>query len=358
MNISDFTQATLAGLQTTYALVNPQGKFIEHAPEFSAFLLGTQTRLIGMDFFDILPEFVGQEEEMELVKAGKLPFVNLTRINRGEREGMTRYFTFTVIPGKPQMEVAFVVLVTDVTDQGKYMQELSQSRNELSLARRRLAKLSYQLDFLVRHYLSPEITDAFLKGDLQLELGGELREVTILFADIRGFTPLAERLPANELVKILNRHLHIAAGAIEDSDGAITQFQGDNIVAIFNMFGDQPNHALNAVEAGIDLQQRIRVTHYRHRKIPEEVMINFGVGINTGTALIGNIGARQRFSYTATGNAANLAARITDITPPNEVWIGQTTKNKLPPQVRVEPLLPKQLKGKTGLTELYKVVHL
>ena len=358
MDISDFTRAALAGLHTTYALVNPEGKIIDHAPEFATFLQGSQTRLTGMSFFDILPEFVGQEEEVELVKAGKMPSLHLARINRSDEEGPTKYFTFTIIPGKPHLEVAFVVLVTDVTDQGKYMQELSQKRNELSLARRHLAKLSYQLDFLVRHYLSPEITDAFLKGELELKLGGDLREVTVLFADIRGFTPLAERLPPNELVGILNRHLHIAAGAVEDFDGTITQFQGDNMVAIFNMFGDQPAHALNAVEAGINIQQRVRMAHYHHRKIPEEVMIKFGVGINTGTALIGNIGARQRFSYTATGSTANLAARITDVTPPNEVWIGQNTKDKLPSRVGVESLPPRELKGKDGLTLLYKVTHL
>ena len=96
MDISDFTQAALSGLHTTYALVNLEGKIIDHAPEFATFLQGSHTRLNGMNFFDILPEFVGQEEELDLVKAGKMPFLRLARINRSDIDGPTKYFTFTI----------------------------------------------------------------------------------------------------------------------------------------------------------------------------------------------------------------------------------------------------------------------
>ena len=151
----------------------------------------------------------------------------------------------------------------------------------------------------------------------------------------------------------MNEHQDLADEAINAFDGTIPQFQGDNLIAIFNMAGDQPGHATLAVRAGVALQQAIAA--YQTHRPPQEPRLHFGVGINTGMALIGNIGARQRFSYTATGDAVNLAARITGATPPTEVWMSQATYEQLDQTIAVEPLPDLTFKGKSGPTSLYRV---
>ncbi len=351
-----FTQAALAGLKTTYAQVNSTGHIIEHDSLFSKWLLSEESNLAGMALLDALPEFFGQETEIEDVRQGKQPFFRLENINRSATTtGKPRYLTLTVISDQSDSDTALTVLLTDVTEQGQYLQELTQNRNELRMAQRRLADLSYRLDYILRHYLSPNVADALLKGELQLELGGELREVSILFADVRDFTPLSEKLSPGQVVQLLNEYLGVVSRAIEDFDGAITQFQGDNVIAIFNMTCDQPAHALYAAKAGAALQQAVMA--YQAQRPPKEPCLYFGVGINTGTALIGNIGAYKRYSYTATGDAVNLAARITGAVPATQIWIGRSTYDQLDDTIAVESLPPMVFKGKSQSTQLYRVLY-
>ncbi len=350
----DIVQTLLTGLNTTYATVNSAGYIIMHGSLFPAWIVEERDSLIGELLTDILPEFTGQEAELEQVSQGKESLWRLEHINRTTIAGTTRYLTVTAVFEQSDPDIALIILVTDVTEHGKYLQELMQSRNDLKITRRRLATLSYQLDYLLRHYLSPEIADALLKGDLNLELGGELHEVSILFADVREFTFFSEQSHPEHVVQLLNNHLDIVAKAIEDYGGSVTQFQGDNVIAIFNISGDQPNHAQNAVEAGITIQQAL--TAYYTQQPPEERQLKFGVGINTGRALIGNIGARQRYSYTATGDSVNLASRITGATPATEVWVSQTTAKELSSKITLKPLPLMTFKGRSQPTQLFQVI--
>jgi adenylate cyclase len=170
---------------------------------------------------------------------------------------------------------------------------------------------------------------------------------------VRDFTLLSEQLSPDRIVRILNAYLNVVAQAVEEFDGTITQFQGDNLIAVFNMSDDQPDHALQAVKAAITLQRA--VANYQTQQPPNEPRLHFGVGINTGTALIGNIGAHQRYSYTAVGDAVNLAARITSVAPANKIWLSQATYSQLKNAVVVEPLPPLTFKGKRQPTRLFQV---
>ena len=152
----------------------------------------------------------------------------------------------------------------------------------------------------------------------------------------------------------MNGYLAVVGKAIGNNDGSISQFQGDNVIAIFNMFDDQADHAWQAVQAGIDLQRA--VTHYQSQRPDIEPRLHFGVGINTGPALIGNVGAHRRYSYTAIGDAVNLAARITGATPADEVWISEATHQQLGGRFVTRPLPPLTFKGKSRLSPLFQVV--
>ncbi len=354
MKIPDFIQAALIGLKTGCALVDLEGRIVEHDLLFPVWTMGEQRSLVGWPLLDVLPELVGQEESLENVSQGQSPFFRLDHLNRRGPNQEALYLMVTVIIGEPGAGIGLNVLVTDVTEQGQYIQELMQHRNELHLTRRKLADLSYQLDYLLRHYLPAEVADALLKGELQPQLGGELRQVSILFADVRGFTTLSEQLAPEQIVYLLNEYLDVIAEAVEEFGGVVSQYQGDNIMVMFNASTAQPDHAQRAVQTGLALQQA--VAHHRAQNLPAAVQLEFGVGVNSGPALVGNIGAHRHYNFTAIGDTVNLAARITGAVPAGEVWLSQATREQLTFAVAVEPLPSLTFKGKSQPTPLFRAL--
>ncbi len=353
MKIPSLVQTAFAGLKTSYALVNDGRAIVEHDVQFPLWVTGQSGDLIGRLLTDVLPELIGQEEEMARVSRGVIPYFRLENLNRLDEEGNTRYYGLVVIPYPSEAETPVAVLVTDMTDQGRYLQQLMQGRNELRLIRHKMAMLNYQLDYLIQHYLPSEVVNALLQGQLRPELGGELREISILFADVRGFTALTERLPAGQVVQLLNQYLNCVAEAIDEYEGTICQFQGDNVLVTFNAPVSQPDHPQRAVQAGVKVQQALAL--YRRLRPAEEPRLYFGVGISTGPALTGNIGAQWHYAYTPIGDAVNLAARLTAATPPNEVWLSQATYEYVQDLVEAEPIPPLTFKGKTQPTALFRV---
>lgn len=352
MKIPDFIQAALIGLKTGCALVDLEGQIVEHDLLFPVWTMGEQCSLVGVPLTDILPELIGQEEALESVRCGQSPFFRLDHLNRRGPKNELLYLMVTVIIGEPNAGIALNVLVTDVTEQGLYIQELMQHRNELHLTKRKLADLSYQLDYLLRHYLPAQVADGLLKGELQPQLGGELRHVSILFADVRGFTSLSEQLAPEQIVHLLNEYLDVIAEAVEEYGGIISQYQGDNLMVMFNASTPQPDHAQRAVQTGLALQQAVR--HYHAQDLPAAAQLEFGVGINSGPALVGNIGAHRHYEFTAIGDTVNLAARITGVVPAGQVWFSQATYEQLTAAITVEELPPLIFKGKSQPTPLFR----
>lgn len=354
MKIPDFIQAALIGLKTGCALVDLDGQIVEHDLLFPVWTMGEQCNLVGLPLLDILPELVGQEEALESVSQGQSPFFRLDHLNRRGPNNEILYLMLTIIIGEPTAGIALNVLITDVTEQGLYIQELMQHRNELHLTKRKLADLSYQLDYLLRHYLPAQVADGLLKGELQPHLGGELRQVSILFADVRGFTTLSEQLTPEQVVHLLNKYLDVVTDAIEEFGGIISQYQGDSLMVMFNASAPQPDHAQRAVQTGLALQQAVML--YHAQDLPAAAQLEFGVGINSGPALIGNIGAHRHYEFTAIGDTVNLAARITGAVPAGEVWLSQTTSEQLKPHIAIEALPPLTFKGKSQATSLFRAI--
>ncbi len=351
--ITAFTEAVLAGLGTAYALVDAAGQITSYDEQFATWVSGATPDLIGRSLWDVIPEFWGQEDLIEEVRLGQRTKWRLENIYRATESGTALYLTLTIIPGPATAEAALAVLVTNVTEQGEYLQALTQSRNESNLLRHKLTKLNNQLDFLLRHYLPQEIADALVKGDLSPGLGGELRNVTVLFADVRRFTPLAEQLPPAQVVELLNGYMNVIVDVINEEGGMVSQFQGDNVMALFNAYGAQPEHALHAVKAGQEIQRA--VITYQEAAPSYEPRLRFGIGIHTGKAIVGNTGARWRYNYTAIGDTPNLAARITAAVPPYEVWISEATYEQLGGRIQAHPFREIVFKGKSQPTALFRV---
>ncbi len=175
-----------------------------------------------------------------------------------------------------------------------------------------LASESRQRRFIkdaFRYYLSPEVIERILADPSRLSLGGERRELTILFADLQDFTAISERLDPQDLAALLNDYLSEMTQVILEHGGTLDKYEGDAIVAFWNAPLDQPNHALLACRAALGCAQSLRRSQDRYAARAGSPLV-MRVGINSGPVVVGNLGSRTRFDYTVLGDAANLASRL------------------------------------------------
>ena len=210
---------------------------------------------------------------------------------------------------------------------------------------------------LFGRYVSPQVAAEIigLADAGKLELGGEQRTVSILFADIRGFTEMCDQMPVSEVVDILNDNLSIIIRRVLDNEGMVNKFAGDNVMAVWNAPQFQKEHARLAVKAALEAQQSITE---RQRDNPSLPKVQFGIGINTGEAIAGNMGSAGRAEYTVIGDAVNLASRICSAAPGGEIWIGPETYRQVADYIEAEELEPQSFKGKAGAVTVYRVLRL
>ena len=204
-------------------------------------------------------------------------------------------------------------------------------------------------------YVTPEIRDEILAGRISGE--GELKEVTVLFADIRDFTPWVEATAPRDVVRDLNEYFTEMAEAIRAQRGLVLQFIGDEIEAVFGAPIASRDHAAMAVRAALDMRARLRAWNAR-REAAGKLALRHGIGIHTGTVLAGNIGGAERLSYALVGDPVNLASRIQGLTKDFKVdiLISEATRKSIDPAVPVEELPAVRVKGRAEEVNVYKVV--
>jgi adenylate cyclase len=207
---------------------------------------------------------------------------------------------------------------------------------------------------LFGRYVSKEVASQILNlaDSGKLRLGGERREVTILFADIRQYTKLSEQMSPEAIVSMLNTFLSIIIDKVLDNSGMVNKFAGDNIMAVWNAPQGQPEHARLAAKAAWESQQAIAQVQEQDATLPK---VQFGIGINTGEALAGNVGSSGRTEYTVIGDAVNLASRICSATPGTEVWLGPETYRQIKEHIQADALEPQAFKGKTEHVRVYRL---
>ncbi|MDN5854439.1 MAG: GAF domain-containing protein [Actinomycetia bacterium] len=212
------------------------------------------------------------------------------------------------------------------------------------------ARLYHQLDGLFRSYMSPAVATALVAEPEQAGLGGALVEVSVLMADLRGFTPFAEATAPDRVVAMLNTYYGAVVPVILAEGGTVVQFVGDAVMALWGAPVRQPDHARRAARAGLRLHRAVEAVAV-HPDWPR-----FRVGINSGPALVGNIGAAQMRNFTAIGDTTNLAARLEGLAEPGQVVIGPGTRARLGPGGRVSGRGPVTVKGRREPVEVF-VLH-
>ena len=218
--------------------------------------------------------------------------------------------------------------------------------------------LKQQIKKQFEHYLDPGMVKKLQKDPSLLKLGGETRDMTFLFCDIRGFTPISEKYKGNPegLTKLINRFLTRMTDVIIENGGTIDKFMGDCIMAFWNAPIEDPDHEQHAVQAAIDMQRELSKLNVQ-LAAEELPTIAIGIGINTGEALVGNMGSDQRFDYSVIGDAVNLAARLesSSKTLGKTVVVGEKTYKAAKYDYNFDYIDSIMVKGKTESVKVYTI---
>ncbi|QED29515.1 FHA domain-containing protein [Microvenator marinus] len=205
--------------------------------------------------------------------------------------------------------------------------------------------------------LSPQLVEEVVSGRLDIKKGGELRRATVMFADIRGFTTISERMPPQEVVNLLNEYFELMVDIIFKYEGTLDKFVGDEIMAVWGAPITRPDDTERAVRAAVEMQQAMRRFN-EAQDLSGNVGFEIGIGLNTGEVVAGYMGSTKSMNYTVMGDTVNTAARFCSTAGPQDVLIGENTFREVGFLFDLEKLPPTKLKGKLEHVDIYRVLNL
>ena len=207
---------------------------------------------------------------------------------------------------------------------------------------------------LFGRFVAPEVVNELISGGVEIELGGIEKEITVMFVDIRGFTAFSEANAAEKVVSMVNRYLALTSRAIQEQGGTIDKYIGDATMALFNAPNDLPDHAMRAVRAGWSM--KLGAVALREEILRDYgVDMQFGIGINTGLAVVGNMGSEFRMDYTAIGDTVNTAARLESNAQKGQVILSDATYQHVKGQVQVTDMGLLSVKNKLIGIQIYSL---
>ncbi len=206
-----------------------------------------------------------------------------------------------------------------------------------------------------RRLLSPAIAEQVLSGHLEVKKGGELRETTVLFADIRGFTSMSESYEPQIVVDALNEYFERMVEIVFRYEGTLDKFIGDEMMVLFGSPVAHPDDPTRAVRAALEMQQALGAINERHaaRSLPP---FEIGIGINTGEVVAGYIGSSQALEYTVIGDPVNTGSRLCSLAKRGQTLVSEGTVAKLGGAFELEELPPEQVKGKAQPIRVFELL--
>jgi len=343
-SMRDYLDSTLASIATGVVTLNRENKIISFNRAAEQIFRIPVSKAIGRPYDQVLPALEG----VDLA-------VLLKRVRQEEttpvvRDVTTRVFGRGIVHLTLQLSVlrrgdeiaGIVIVIEDLTEQAR-----------LERQRRAQEQETQRVRATFEHYVAPTVVKELLADPRRVALGGKRQLVTVLFADIHGFTNLAEQLPPEELVKVLNGYLSLAARTILHYEGTLDKFMGDGVMAIFNAPLPQRDHAWRAACAALALQREVAA---HASKLPAAVRTYFRIGVHTGEAVVGNIGARELMNYTAVGDPVNVAKRLQENAESNQILISRATFTLIEPRVIVRPMETLSVKGRAAPVEVFALL--
>jgi len=300
----------------------------------AASILGqASAEIVGRKIEEVIPTFANNIlPHLESVRKSDKPVIGL-ELSQSRAEGGNMDWRLNLSPLKDagQKTQGVAIVLDDLTERKK----LEAQRG------------------LLQRMVSPAVLDQIDPNSLQV--GGKQVFITVLFADVRGFTSYSEKHSPEELVAVLNQYLAAAADAVLAQEGTVDKFLGDAVMAWYNAPILQPDHTLRAVKSALGIREAIARLH---SELPPEAHLDFGVGINYGEAVLGWIGTEKRLEFTSLGDSVNTAKRIQENCAKNQILISKDAYERVKDDVDAKPFAPLTVKGKAQPLEVYEVVGL
>ena len=223
------------------------------------------------------------------------------------------------------------------------------------------ARLAHKIEFEARtraqfqRFFSPAMVQQVVEGKLKLDGVGESRDVTVLFADIRGFTAMTEKAGAHEIVELLNEYFEVMVEVLFRFDGTLDKYVGDEIMALFGVPVANPDAAHLAVQCALEMQNALSEFN-RTRDAENQQPLHVGIGINTGQVVYGAIGSTKTLQYTVIGDTVNTASRLCSLAKPDEVIISENTMKTVQDRIKAVELPKVRVKGKQAELTIFRVL--
>ncbi len=298
----------------------------------AASILGrTSAEIVGRPLGEIMSTFAKDiQPHLDSVRKSDQPIVGLeVSYDLPERGSVDWRFNLSPLKDAGQKTQGVAIVLDDMTERKK----LEAQRG------------------LLQRMVSPAVLDQIDPNSLQI--GGKKVYITILFADIRGFTAYSEQHSPEDLVAVLNRYLAAAADAVLANEGTVDKFLGDAVMAWYNAPLPQPDHTLRAVKSALGIRDAVAALH---AEMPPDAHLDFGVGIHYGEAVLGWIGTEKRLEYTAISDSVNTTKRIQENCAKNQILISREAYERVKDEIDVKPFVPLSVKGKTQPLDVYEVL--
>jgi adenylate cyclase len=300
----------------------------------AAAILGhASAEIVGRPLGDVIPTFADEIlPHLDSVRKSEQPIVGLELSHTLPERGTVDWrFNLSPLKDAGQKTQGVAIVLDDMTERKK----LEAQRG------------------LLQRMVSPAVLDQIDPNSLQI--GGKKVDITILFADIRGFTAYSEQHTPEDLVAVLNRYLAAAADAVLAHEGTVDKFLGDAVMAWYNAPLPQTDHTLRAVKSALTLRGTIANLH---AELPTEAHLDFGVGIHYGEAILGWIGTEKRLEFTSLGDSVNTTKRIQENSAKNQILISSEAYERVKNEIDAKPFAPLTVKGKAQPLEVYEVLGL
>ena len=324
-----FNESVLSSIATGVITINRLGEVDSINKAGLKIMKTKKENVIGNHFmflFEKDPSVIGLIEKAE--KENKIcSEINISFITSSQETVVN----FSVSPrlGKNEEILGLVLAIEDVTD-------VSKVKNTF------------------KRYVSKQVVDELLDDDAKLNLGGEEREVTVLFTDIRGFTSMSEKMKPEKVVSTLNEYFSLMIDIVFKYNGTLDKIIGDELMVVYGAPTSSKDDTERALKTAIDMQEEIK-TFNKNRLKKKENPIYIGIGINRGLVVSGNIGSREMMDYTVIGDTVNLGARLCSAAGPNEIYVSDYVWENTKDLFNYKKLAPIKVKGKSKKIGIYKI---
>ncbi len=225
------------------------------------------------------------------------------------------------------------------------------------------ARFAHKIEYEARtraqfqRFFSPSMVQQMVEGKLKLDGVGETRDVTILFADIRGFTSMTENADAHEIVELLNDYFEVMVEVLFEFEGTLDKYVGDEIMALFGVPVSSEDAVIRAVKCAVEMQNAL-IEFNQTRTAENQDPVYVGIGVNTGPVIYGAIGSTKTLQYTVIGDAVNIASRLCSVAKAGEVIISLETMQQVKDHINVIELPKVKVKGKVDELSIYRAISI